>query len=267
MVEDELLDYQDPLEGDDVTLVEGAAHVERTLQTLAKRDGIRGVIAAPLVTTKEGVPQHFTWVVTSAKDDVGTVPEAGKLKWNGNAGIIYPNAGADVTIRMDMDLRNVKWRAGTWCSAWQSCEDLGISLGTRKKRGVSSGLGKFEELTEDEVAKFGHSDFPVRLEIAPGPKMEECLITIMAIPRKFADRKSLPGEGFFLTHNLTRRGWGKGPKTGRYDHAPGASGEEGGKMAEGNPAGGADGKRGKGGYVALRAPWPRPGGEQGGRGE
>ena len=196
MVEDELLDYQDPLEGDDVTLVEGAAHVERTLQTLAKRDGIRGLVAAPLVTTKEGVPQHFTWVVTSAKDDMGTVPEAGKLKWNGSANCIYPEAGAEVTIRMDMDLRNVKWRVGTWCSTWQSCEDLGISLGTRKKRGVSSGLGKFEELTEDEVAKFGHSDFPVRLEIAPGPKMEDCLITIMAIPRKFADRKSLPGEVF-----------------------------------------------------------------------
>ena len=43
VVEDELLDYQDPLEGDDITIVEGAVHVERTLQTLAKRDGIRGL--------------------------------------------------------------------------------------------------------------------------------------------------------------------------------------------------------------------------------
>ena len=96
--------------------------------------------------------------------------------------------------RMECDLRNLRWRTSSWATHWMSSEEVGIALGTRNKRLASSGLGRFEELSDEQVAKFGHKDFPVRLEIAPGEQTTDCLITLMAIPRKFSERKSLPGE-------------------------------------------------------------------------
>ena len=84
-----------------------------------------------------------------------------------------------------------------------SSEEVGIALGTRSKRLASSGLGRFEELSDEQVARFGHKDFPVRFEIAPGERTTDCLITIMAIPRKFSERKSLPGEDRVHTWSST----------------------------------------------------------------
>ena len=103
---------------------------------------------------------------------------------------------------MECDLRNLKWRTSSWATNWMSSEELGIALGTRNKRTASSGLGRFEELSDEQVAKFGFKDFPVRLEIAPGEQTTDFLITLMAIPRKFSERKSLPGEERVYIHEV-----------------------------------------------------------------
>ena len=95
---------------------------------------------------------------------------------------------------MECDLRNLKWRTSSWATHWMSSEEMGITIGTRTKRTSSSGLGRFDELSGEQVDSFGFKDFPVRLEISPGEQVTDCLITLMAIPRKFSERKSLPGE-------------------------------------------------------------------------
>ena len=43
--------------------------------------------------------------------------------------------------------------------------------------------------------KFGVPDFPVRFEIGLGAKVGDFLLTCMAIPAKYEDRKELPGFG------------------------------------------------------------------------
>ena len=192
------LGYDVPMDCKDIDDVESRSAAEKLLQTAAKARGVRGVVAAPLAMVKEGAPQHLTWVVTSVKegkDGVGAVPEDNRLKWNIGGNTLFKEADETVCIRMDCDLRNVSWRTGKWCSQWMSCEDLGITVGTRSKRASSSGLGRFEEMSEEEVNTFGCKDFPVRMEVAPGETTTDCLITIMAIPRNFADRKTLPGKG------------------------------------------------------------------------
>ena len=95
---------------------------------------------------------------------------------------------------MECDLRNLKWRTSSWATHWMSSEEMGIAIGTRTKRSSSSGLGRFDELSGEQVDSFGFKDFPVRLEISPGEQVTDCLITLMAIPRKYSERKSLPGE-------------------------------------------------------------------------
>ena len=104
---------------------------------------------------------------------------------------------------MECDLRNLRWRPSSWATYWMSSEELGIAIGTRNKRSTSSGLGRFDELSDEQVAKFGFKDFPVRLEIAPGEQTTDCLVTLMAIPRKFSERKSLPGEDRVHTWSST----------------------------------------------------------------
>ena len=79
-------------------------------------------------------------------------------------------------------------------SEWQSSEYLGGGVGTRKANRTGRS-GAFLEGKTADILKFGVPDFPVRFEIGLGAKVGDFLLTCMAIPAKYEDRKELPGFG------------------------------------------------------------------------
>ena len=96
------LGYDVPVAIEDVPIVEGRSEVEKLLQIGAKAKGVKGLVACPMATLKDGVPQHLTWVVTGVaegKDGGSHVQQDNYVKWNGMARNLFKDATEDVCLR------------------------------------------------------------------------------------------------------------------------------------------------------------------------
>ena len=96
------LDYDAPVTVEDVPVVEGRSEIEKLLLIGAKAKGVKGLVACPMATLKDGVPQHLTWVLTAAtegKDGGGHVQKDHYVKWNGMARNLFKDATEDVCLR------------------------------------------------------------------------------------------------------------------------------------------------------------------------
>ena len=96
------LGYDVPVTVEDVPVVEGRSEVERLLQIGAKAKGVKGLVACPMATIKDGVPQHLTWVltgVTEGKEGGGHVQDNNYVKWNGMARNLFKDAKEEVCLR------------------------------------------------------------------------------------------------------------------------------------------------------------------------
>ena len=96
----ELLNYEAEIGEDDIPIKDGREGAEKSLLATAKRDGIRGLTAAPLVTTTGGQPDNVTWCVTGVQQEPNeTVYQEGRIKWNGRADILFKDAKEGWYIR------------------------------------------------------------------------------------------------------------------------------------------------------------------------
>ena len=96
------LGYDTPVAVEDVPVVEGRSEVEKLLQIGAKAKGVKGLVACPMATLKDGVPQHLTWVLTAVaegKDGGGHVQKDNYVKRNGMARNLFKDATEDVCLR------------------------------------------------------------------------------------------------------------------------------------------------------------------------
>ena len=96
------LDYDVPVTIEDVPVVEGRSEIEKLLLIGAKARGVKGLVACPMATLKEGVPQHLSWVLTAVaegKDGGGHVQKDNYLKWNGMARNLFRHATEDICLR------------------------------------------------------------------------------------------------------------------------------------------------------------------------
>ena len=96
------LGYDTPVTVEDVPVVEGRSEVEKILQIEAKAKNVKGLVACPLATLKDGEPQHLEWVLTSVtegKDGGSHVQKDNYVKWNGIARNLFKGAEEDVCLR------------------------------------------------------------------------------------------------------------------------------------------------------------------------
>ena len=96
------LGYEVPVTVEDAPVVAGRSEVERLLQVEAKTKNVRGLVAGPMATLKDGVPQHLAWVLTAVaegRDGSGNVQRDNFVKWNGLARNLFKDAGEDVCLR------------------------------------------------------------------------------------------------------------------------------------------------------------------------
>ena len=87
---------------EDVPVVEGRSEVEKLLQIEAKAKNVKGLVAGPMATLKDGEPQHLEWVLTSVtegKDGGSHVQKDNYVKWNGAARNLFKGAEEDVCLR------------------------------------------------------------------------------------------------------------------------------------------------------------------------
>ena len=129
VVDDPKLRYEVGLEDEDFPRVQGKDAAERTMAAAAKRLKLEGVVAAPVIDLREGKPHSVTWAVTTSMEKTGGLCHKDKmLKWSGPAKLLFKDAPDDAVVRFVVDMRAVKWEAGSWVSEWQSSETLGGSL-------------------------------------------------------------------------------------------------------------------------------------------
>ena len=96
------LSYDTPVAVEDVPVVEGRSEVEKLLQIEAKAKNVRGLVACPMATLKDGEPQHLSWVLSSVaegKDGGSHVQKDHMVKWNGMAKSLFKDAKEDVCLR------------------------------------------------------------------------------------------------------------------------------------------------------------------------
>ena len=99
-VEDELLAYSEEIGEDDILMVAGKDGAEKTLQSMAKRDRLEGLIAAPMVHLAGGRPDNTSWCLGGIQDTKDTLVFAdGKFKWNGHASALFVGAEEGWFIR------------------------------------------------------------------------------------------------------------------------------------------------------------------------
>ena len=99
-IEDALLNYETAIGEDDIAIKDGREGAEKSLLATAKRDGIKGLTAVPLVTTTEGQPDNVTWCVTGVQQEPNeTVYQEGRIKWNGRADLLFKEAKEGWYIR------------------------------------------------------------------------------------------------------------------------------------------------------------------------
>ena len=99
-VEDELLAYSEEIGEDDILMAAGRDGAEKTLQTMAKRNKLEGLVAAPLITMNRGRPDSTSWCLGGVQGGDGHLVYAdGKFKWNGHASSLFVGAEEGWFIR------------------------------------------------------------------------------------------------------------------------------------------------------------------------
>ena len=89
-IEDALLNYETAIGEDDIAIKDGREGAEKSLLAMAKRDGLKGLVAAPLITTTGGQPDSVTWCVVGVQQEPNeTVYADGRINWNGRADVLF----------------------------------------------------------------------------------------------------------------------------------------------------------------------------------
>ena len=99
-IEDVVLNYEAPIDEEDIQIVGGRDGAEKSLAAMAKRDGLKGLIAAPIVTSEGGRPDNISWCMVGIMQSPNeTVFTDGRLKWNGRADMLFKQAEEGWYIR------------------------------------------------------------------------------------------------------------------------------------------------------------------------
>ena len=110
-IEDAALAYEVAIDEEDIQIVGGRDGAEKSLAAMAKRDGLKGLIAAPIVTSEEGQPHNVAWCMVGIMQAPNeTVFTDGRLKWSGKADMLFKKAEEGWYIRYDTEIF-LNWRA------------------------------------------------------------------------------------------------------------------------------------------------------------
>ena len=109
VLDDPVLAYDEEVGEEDIKRVGGQLGSDKTMLAEAKRHRIEGLVAVPLIELKQGKPDQIAWTLVGVKEKGGAIYKDNYLKWSGPAKTLFEGAPEEALIRLDVDLRNVKW--------------------------------------------------------------------------------------------------------------------------------------------------------------